>query len=45
MTQRGYEAPEILITEFGEEDIITTSGIGEYEKVFQDIFNGNNIWD
>ena len=45
MKQRRYETPEILITEFCEEDVITTSGSGEDEKVFQDIFNGNNIWD
>lgn len=45
MKQRGYETPEILITEFCGEDVITTSGIGDDEKVFQDIFNGNNIWD
>ncbi len=45
MTQRGYEAPQIEIMEFCGEDVITTSGIGDDEKVFQDIFNGNNIWD
>ncbi len=45
MKQRGYETPEILITEFCEEDVITTSGIGEDEKVFQDIFDGIDVWE
>ena len=45
MNQRGFESPEILITEFCVDDVITTSGIGEDEKVFQDIFDGIDVWE
>ena len=43
MKRHNYETPEIEIMELNAEDVITTSGLNEDEKVGNDIFTG--IWE
>ena len=43
-----YETPEIYITEFSPEDVITASGgsdVGPDEKVEEDFFPFESIWE
>ena len=42
MKQRSYETPEIVIVRLSTEDVITTSGVGNDEKIAPDIFDAEN---